>query len=72
MAAPRRDQRRSKRGASMAKRTANGETASAQTRDRLRAAFERARIVRILLRPHTAQKRPVTLPTLPTKEPCSH
>jgi hypothetical protein len=51
----------------MAKRTAtaNGGKASEQTRDRLRAALERAKIVREILRHHASKKRPpVTLPTL--------
>jgi hypothetical protein len=49
----------------MAKRTANGEIASAPAHDRLRAALERAKTVRKILRHHASKKRPpVTLPTL--------
>jgi hypothetical protein len=54
-------------------RAANGETASAPARDRLRAALKRAKIVREILRHHASEKRPpVTLPTVRRNGPaCS-
>src|SRR3989442_13438025 len=61
IAPPRRDPPRAggPDGGAMAKaRTANGEKASAPTRDRQRDALERRRIARRLLRAHRGRKKP--------------